>query len=286
MASATGIPNHLPDNGAGESEPLLGQPGDVLQKEDESMFKNLYSGGPCHLHCAIAQSFSCLENSTNTDCSLTVGTAWIAQAGSILLVVLVWTSVFLNPLIPLFSPHPLLQSVGVLAVTQAILILQPTWTGDEKIKGARAHASLNLLSFLIFAAGVLIIETNKVKAGPDSHFHSVHGYLGVITSFVLLAQYVVGFLMWGVPSVFGGIDNAKALYKYHRMNGYLLYLLLLACVISATQTPYNWNVLGIKLWAVAVLSGMIVVGVYPRIHTRKLGFLRESSNSGSTVQSG
>lgn len=46
MASATGILAHNPDveDGPGESQPLLGQPGDVLQKPDESIFNNLVSG--------------------------------------------------------------------------------------------------------------------------------------------------------------------------------------------------------------------------------------------------
>ena len=111
-----------------------------------------------------------------------------------------------------------------------------------------------------------------VKQGPDSHFHSVHGYLGVLTSVVLLVQYVFGFLMWGVPSVFGGIDNAKALWKYHRISGYLLFLLILATVISAVWTDFNVNVLKIRLWAVVVAIALIVFGVYPRLHPRKLGF--------------
>lgn len=111
-----------------------------------------------------------------------------------------------------------------------------------------------------------------VKQGPDSHFHSVHGYLGVLTSVILLVQYVFGFLMWGVPGVFGGIDNAKALWKYHRISGYLLFLLILATVISAVWTDFNVNVLKIRLWAVIVSIALIVIGVYPRLHPRKLGF--------------
>ncbi|KAL1877068.1 hypothetical protein Daus18300_002678 [Diaporthe australafricana] len=245
MASATGMPEYPPENNheARESEPLLGEPGDALQRPEESIFHNLYRG-----------------------------TGWLAQGGAVLLVALVWSSVFEHPpFIPLFSPHPLLQSVGVLVLSEAILILQPTWTAGEKVIGARAHASLNLLSFVIFAAGVLIIEANKIKQGPDSHFHSVHGYLGVLTSVVLLVQYVFGFLMWGVPGVFGGIDNAKALWKYHRISGYLLFLLILATVISAVWTDFNVNVLNIRLWTVIVAIALIVLGVYPRLHPRKLG---------------
>ncbi|CAN8103699.1 unnamed protein product [Discula destructiva] len=247
MASATGIPDRNPavdDAHAGESQPLLGQPGDVLQKPDEPMYKNLYSG-----------------------------TGWLAQAGAILLVAYVWTSVFSNPpFIPLFSPHPLLQTLGVLAVTEAILILQPTGaTPESKIQGARAHAALQLLSLLLFAAGVLLIEANKIKQGPDSHFHSVHGYLGVAVSIVLVVQYVVGFAMWAVPGVFGGEDNAKKVWKYHRMSGYVLYALLLATVLSAVYTDFNVNVLDLQLWAVSVSVALIVFGVYPRLHLRKFG---------------
>ena len=248
MASATGIPDHPPRGRdavlESESEPLLGRPGDVLQKPDESLLYNLY-----------------------------IGTGWVAQAGAFLLLGVVWAAIFLNPLIPLFSPHPLLQSLGVFTLVQAILILQPTWTSAEKAIGQRAHASLNLLSFLLFTAGIAIIETNKIK-NNGVHFHSVHGYLGVITGAVLLLQYTFGFLMWGVPGVFGGAENAKALWKYHRISGYTLFPLLLATVITAVDTDYNRKVLDIKLYAVLIAVGLIVVGVYPRIHKQKLGIDR------------
>lgn len=46
MASATGIPAGNPDveDGPTESQPLLGQPGDVQQKPNEPIFYNLISG--------------------------------------------------------------------------------------------------------------------------------------------------------------------------------------------------------------------------------------------------
>lgn len=160
----------------------------------------------------------------------------------------------------------------MLVLTQAILVLQPTWTAGEKAQGARAHASLNLLSFLLFVSGVAVIEANKARQGPGSHFHSAHGYLGVATGFVLLAQYLFGFLIWGVPGVFGGVEKAKALWRYHRISGYLLYPLVLATVVSAVYTDFNVNVLDIKLWEVSVAVALIVIGVYPRLHPRKLGF--------------
>lgn len=285
MASATGIPDRNPavEDGPGESQPLLGQPGDVLQKPDESVFHNLISGMypsspfpppqtqqpdiPTNIYIYTVLNLFLPPFPSPS------GTGWLAQGGAILLVALVWSSVFSNPpLIPLFSPHPLLQSAGVLAVTEAILILQPTWTASEKLVGARAHAVLNLCSFTFFLAGIAIIEANKFKQGPGSHFHSVHGYLGVATGVLLLLQYALGFLMWGVPGLFGGVDKARAVWKYHRMSGYLLLLLILATVISAVYTDFNVNVLDIKLWAVCVAIVLIVLGVYPRLHPRKFGF--------------
>jgi hypothetical protein len=207
----------------------------------------------------------------NTGVSL--GTGWIAQVGAVLLLAIVWAQVFLHSLLPLFSPHPLLQSLGVFTVVQAILILQPTWTPETKIVGARAHASLQLLSFLLFAAGITMIETNKFTYHLE-HFHSVHGYLGVITGCLLLLQYLFGLLMWAVPGPLGGVDKARALWKYHRWSGYFVFVLLLATVISATRTPYNIDVLDIKLWSVCVAAGLIVIGVFPRISLMKIGVRR------------
>lgn len=227
-----------------ESEPLLGRPGAALQKPNEPLISNLYRG-----------------------------TGGFALAGAVLLLALVWSAVFAHTLLPLFSPHPLLQSLGVFTLTQAILILQPTFDPKAKVVGARAHATLNLVSFLLFASGVAIIEANKFRS-HNPHFKSLHAYLGVAVSVLMLAQYVFGFLMWGVPGVFGGVDKAKAMWKYHRWGGYLIFPLLLAAVVTATDTSYNQNVLDIKLWAVILSVLLIVIGVYPRIHVQKLGIRR------------
>ena len=155
-------------------------------------------------------------------------------------------------------------------MTQSILILQPTTTLAQKEVGAKVHAGLNFLGFVSLIAGVVIIEYNKVRYnGP--HFHSVHAYLGVITASLVLLQYLVGVTMYKAPRLYGGVDKARAIYKYHRRSGYLVLLMMLATVVSATQTDYNKNVLHIKLWAVLVLAVVIVAGVFPRIKRAKLG---------------
>lgn len=187
--------------------------------------------------------------------------------------IMIWVSVFTKDLI-LFSGHPLAQSLAVLTLIQSILSLQPTHTAEQKRQGRWVHASLNLAAFLFLLVGVVIIEYNKVANNMD-HFHSLHGYLGVITSFVLLTQYLVGFTMWATPSLYGGEENAKSIWKYHRISGYLVLVLLLATVCTAVETSFNKDTLKLKLWAMVALSALILVGILPRIQLQKLGLKRE-----------
>ncbi|KAL2015970.1 hypothetical protein VTK56DRAFT_4483 [Thermocarpiscus australiensis] len=227
-----------------ESEPLLGRPGDATQKSDAPLARNLW-----------------------------LGTGWLAQIGAVLLVAVIWAGVFAHPLLPLVSPHPLLQSLGVFTVLQAVLLLQPTTTPETKARGRRGHAALHALSLLLFLAGTTLIETNK-SVNRMPHLHSAHAYLGLTTATLLLLQYLFGLTIWAVPAVWGGVDRAKALWKYHRWAGYAVLLLLLATVASATATDYNRAVLGIRLWSVLLAEVLIVAGVFPRVHLRKLGIQR------------
>ncbi|KAI1388802.1 uncharacterized protein F4822DRAFT_258421 [Hypoxylon trugodes] len=245
MASATGIPQHPPvssdNDGQGDLEPLLGRPGDASQRDNAPIIKNLF-----------------------------IGTGVLAETAGILLVASVWAAVFLNGPLILFSVHPLAQSLGILVLIQSILVLQPTHTGTQKQVGQKVHAGLNFLAFAIFAVGVISIEVNK-EINHGAHFHSVHGYLGVIASFWLLAQYLIGFTMFAVPVLYGGEANAKKIWKYHRASGYALLPFLGATIISAAETDYNINVLGLKLWALIVIVVLLLVGVFPRIKKHKLG---------------
>ncbi|KAK4101490.1 hypothetical protein N658DRAFT_471365 [Parathielavia hyrcaniae] len=230
---------HAP--GPTESAPLLGRPGDALQKPNAPMFMNVV-----------------------------LGTGWVAQVGAVLLLSIVWVSVLAHPTTPLVSPHPLLNSLGVFTVLQAILVLQPTRTPEAKALGQRAHALLHALSFSLFAAGVAVIETNKIRNGYP-HFHSAHAFLGVATAALLALQYLFGFTILLTPRVWGGVDNAKAMWKYHRWVGYTALLMLLATVAMAVETDYSQDVLRMNLIAVLAAEVLIVVGVFPRIHLRKMG---------------
>ncbi|OHW91305.1 cytochrome b561 [Colletotrichum incanum] len=248
MSSATGLPepppsqDREPGNDQNELEPLLGRPGDAQQPPGQFIARNLV-----------------------------LGTGIIAQFGAVIFVAMIWAAVLTKDVI-LFSGHPLAQSLAIFTLTQSILSLQPTHTPDQKRVGQRVHAVLNLLAFLFLVAGITIIEYNKFRQGPGSHFHSVHGYLGVIVSVILLLQYIVGFTMWATPKLYGGEDKAKSIWKYHRWSGYVVLVLLLVTVATAVDTPFNENVLKLKLWAVIVTALLILVGIVPRVQKQKLGF--------------
>ncbi|KAA8575498.1 hypothetical protein EYC84_004651 [Monilinia fructicola] len=225
MSSATGIPEsprvaagELQDPhqaGYGEDEPLLGRAGDASQQEGRPLFWNL-----------------------------ALGTAIITQVGIVLLVAHVWASILLSPII-LFSAHPLLNSAGLLVLTQGILILQPTHTPTQKHQGTLTHAGINALSGGLLVAGLVVIEVNKF-AHNGTHFVSAHAILGLITYVLLLVQSLVGFTQYYTPSLYGDISTAKSIYKYHRLSGYIVLLLFLATVSAATWTDFNVNALHIK----------------------------------------
>ena len=81
----------------------------------------------------------------------------------------------------------------------------------------------------------------------------------------------MGITQFYFPGVYGGVEKAKRIYKWHRWSGYLILTLALATVCAATQTDYNKGVLHVRLWAVLVASVITLVGVLPRVRKAKLG---------------
>jgi hypothetical protein len=187
-----------------------------------------------------------------------------------LLVASVWANVFLNPLIP-FSAHPLLNSAGLLAITESILVLQPTHTATQKAKGTFVHAVFNGTAFNVFLAGLIVIEVTKsLHAG--THLESPHAILGLTTYILVFIQASVGFTLHYYPNLYGGVDTAKSWYKWHRASGYVILASLLATAIAATQTDYNKTTLGINIWAIIISAVLILIGILPRIKKQKFGF--------------
>ncbi|KZF25239.1 hypothetical protein L228DRAFT_244034 [Xylona heveae TC161] len=224
----------------GEDEPLLGRAGDASQKEGKGLQYNLI-----------------------------LGTAVLAQAGIWILVAIVWANIFLSKLI-LFSAHPLLNSAGILLVTQGVLILQPTHSQPQKRQGTTVHAIFNQLGLDALVAGLIVIEVNKF-AHNGIHFESPHAILGLITYIFFFIQSFVGVTQYYTPALYGGEVKAKKIWKYHRASGYIVLILSLATIAAATQTDYNKNVLHIQLWAVLVAAVLVLAGIIPRIKKQKFG---------------
>ena len=69
--------------------------------------------------------------------------------------------------------------------------------------------------------------------------YSPHAILGLITYILFFLQAIVGIAQLYIPALFGGEENAKKVYKYHRMSGYFIVLMTLATICAATQTSFN-----------------------------------------------
>lgn len=196
------------------------------------------------------------------------GTGVIAQLGVLVTVIPIWITVLRNDII-LFSGHPLAQSLGVVAVVQSILVLQPTHTASQKRLGQLVHAGLHLFSLVALVAGTVVIEYNKISNGL-SHFRSPHAYIGVATLAVLALQYLVGFTMWATPALYGGESGARAVWKYHRWSGYFALVLLMASVVSSAKTDLMEKVQKLDFYLVLAGCALILMGVIPRIKKQKL----------------
>lgn len=131
-----------------------------------------------------------------------------------------------------------------------------------------------MLGASALTAGLVIIEINKAGPGHE-HFTSPHAILGLTFYVLVYLQAVVGFTQYYTPSLYGGVDQAKSIYKYHRMSGYVIATLGLATICAATWTTYSLNVAHIQHWAVIVASVLVLVGVVPRIRLSKFGLKKD-----------
>ncbi|RVD89990.1 uncharacterized protein DFL_000973 [Arthrobotrys flagrans] len=236
-------PEPVVSNQPSETEPLLGRAGAATQREDAPLWRNLF-----------------------------LGTGVLAQIGLLILIVTVWVSIFSVP-VGLFTLHPLLNSIGVLLIFEAVLLLQPTHTPGQKNKGAIAHSILTGASLLLLIGAGVAIVLNKIRI-KHAHFDSTHAILGLTVYILVLAQTIVGFAQFYTPRVFGSVENAKAIYKYHRIAGYTIQLLLNATLLAASRTTFALGPLKLKTWKVAIGLSLVFLGVFPRIKKEKLGFKR------------
>jgi hypothetical protein len=87
----------------------------------------------------------------------------------------------------------------------------------------------------------------------------------------MLIQVLVGACVVYVPSLFGGVQRAKQMYKYHRLSGYILFILLWITAYTGITTPFLLTIKGLH-WIYFISITSIVLGVTLSLQGRKLSF--------------
>ncbi|KIK06636.1 hypothetical protein K443DRAFT_89334 [Laccaria amethystina LaAM-08-1] len=187
------------------------------------------------------------------------------------LAILTWVIVLSNDPRALgwFALHPLLQTLAISLFTYGILTLQPTSQPKTKAAGLYRHqVAILLFGLPSILLGTLAVSYNKWLGGAR-HFSTWHGTLGIVCIIWLVAQ--VGFgagSVWYDGAVFGGGIRAKAVWKYHRLSGYILFpLLLLTAHLGGAWS--NWGAKygsgSARFLAYTLAPILVLSGVYMRI---------------------
>lgn len=77
--------------------------------------------------------------------------------------------------------------MALILVTNALLLLQPTHTAEQKRLGAITHGVMNSIALAAFTSAVIIIIYNKGAHGA-AHFTTAHGRIGLTTYILLIIQ--------------------------------------------------------------------------------------------------
>jgi hypothetical protein len=175
-----------------------------------------------------------------------------------------------------FPLHPLLQSLSLSLFSYGILTLQPTSQPETKKAGLARHQVAIL--FFGFPAIILgassMIYTKYTHRAP--HFTSWHGRFGLVAVIWIVLQISVGAgSVWFGGTLFGGGAKAKAIYKYHRLSGYVLFSWLLVTVHLAgawsiwmvDHTAFVTSVI-----AYTIAPAIVFISVYARVRTSKMRF--------------
>lgn len=161
-------------------------------------------------------------------------------------------------------------------------MLQPTHTPGQKRIGGVTHGILNGLALACFTTAVLIIIVNK-NNHHAAHFTTAHGRIGLTTYILLilqvqfrlgvsLTQTSVGIAMFYLPTkIFGSVERGKAIYKYHRASGYVVWTLVLVNCVLGTQSTWFTEVWD-NTWVWVVLAMLAFLSMVSRIRPNKMKF--------------
>jgi len=171
--------------------------------------------------------------------------------------------------------HPPLQSLAITCFSYGILTLQPTSQPHTKAAGLVRHQIAMGLggTFILLGALAMIVNKNSHEA---AHFTTWHGTLGIVSvAWIVVQALIGGSTVWFGGAVWGGGSKAKALWKYHRLSGYILF----PVILFAAHLGGGWSSWAVhhsddfvRLVAYSVAPLLIVAGVYARVRTSKMKF--------------
>ncbi|WRT68236.1 uncharacterized protein IL334_005212 [Kwoniella shivajii] len=177
-----------------------------------------------------------------------------------------------------FAVHPPMQSLAITAFLLGITPLQPP-ASNSNIKSTRfkSHQTIMLgIALPVLAIGSAAMIYNKYLHGAK-HFTSWHAKFGLVTVIWVLTQATIGAAtVWYGGKAFGGPNNAKKVYKYHRLSGYLLVTLMLI-TIHLAGIHSDWaNGRGhknLRILAYYIGLPLIWIGILLRSRPSKMKFL-------------
>ncbi|GBE82380.1 hypothetical protein BKA93DRAFT_760707 [Sparassis latifolia] len=209
----------------------------------------------------------------------TVGFA-VAYVFGFTFIMCTWVILFTNHPFTLgwFFWHPFLLSVAVVAHTYGILTLQPTSHAQPSVKAAgrsRHQLYMFALGFPAAALGIVAVSYNKYLHHA-AHFATWHGRFGIATLTWMLVQIAVGGgSVWANGKLFGGNPRARRVWKYHRLSGYVLFVLLLVTAhLGGTWSDFAQNnvVPIVRLLAYTIAPILLLGGVFARVRLSKMRF--------------
>ncbi|EIW85386.1 hypothetical protein CONPUDRAFT_118197 [Coniophora puteana RWD-64-598 SS2] len=174
----------------------------------------------------------------------------------------------------LFAWHPFLQCLAIACFTYGIITLQPTSQPKTKVAGLQRHQTgMFLLGFPSILLGTAAIFFRKSLHGA-SHFTTWHGTFGIIAMVWLVGQILLGGAsVWFDGMALGGGMRAKKVWKYHRLSGYVLFVLLLLTAFlggsSSTWSVNNSPVI-IRVLAYWIAPPVVIGALALRIRTSKM----------------
>ncbi|KAF5358078.1 hypothetical protein D9756_001746 [Leucocoprinus leucothites] len=209
------------------------------------------------------------------------GDGWarnLAFAGVGILAITTWFTILSNDPAHYgwFALHPPMQSLALCFFTYGVMTLQPTSQPKTKAAGFIRHqTAVFYFGFSIIFLGTLAAVIHKTIHDMNQ-FQTWHAKFGLLCIVWLVGQVFLGAgSVWNGGSLFGRGMKAKALWKYHRLSGYILFALMmftahLGGVWSGWAATFVSAPVGLVAYTVAPAA--IVIGVWSRVRTSKMQF--------------